>query len=82
MTKTRTVSMRALSGVQLPAVSGPLDMFAKTNVQARRKVYRLLLIASWPPAGGGRPALNETGGSAAVGQHGESARSEVRAASG
>jgi len=74
--------MRALSGVQLPDVSGPLDLFAEANVQARREVYRLLLVASWPPGGGGRPALNETGGSPAVGQHGASAGNEVRALSG
>jgi transcriptional regulator GlxA family with amidase domain len=46
MTKTRTVAMLALPGVQLLDVSGPLDVFAEANVQARREVYRLLLVAS------------------------------------
>jgi transcriptional regulator GlxA family with amidase domain len=46
MTKTRTVAILALPGVQLLDVSGPLDVFAEANVQARREVYRLLLVAS------------------------------------
>jgi transcriptional regulator GlxA family with amidase domain len=46
MTKTRTVAILALPGVQLLDVSGPLDVFAEANVQARREVYRLVLVAS------------------------------------
>jgi len=46
MTKTRTVAILALPGVQLLDASGPLDVFAEANVQARREVYRLLLVAS------------------------------------
>ena len=46
MTKTGTVAILALPGVQLLDVSGPLDVFAETNVQARREVYRLLLVAT------------------------------------
>jgi transcriptional regulator GlxA family with amidase domain len=46
MRRTRTVAILALPGVQLLDVSGPLDVFAEANVQARREVYRLLLIAS------------------------------------
>jgi transcriptional regulator GlxA family with amidase domain len=46
MPKARTVAVLALPGVQLLDVSGPLDVFAEANVQARREVYRLLLIAS------------------------------------
>jgi transcriptional regulator GlxA family with amidase domain len=46
MTKTRTVAILALPGVQLLDVSGPLDVFAEANIQARREVYRLLVIAS------------------------------------
>jgi len=45
MTKTRTVAILALPGVQLLDVSGPLDVFAEANVQARRDVYRLLVVA-------------------------------------
>jgi transcriptional regulator GlxA family with amidase domain len=46
MTKTGTVAILAPPGVQLLDVSGPLDVFAETNVQARREVYRLLLVAT------------------------------------
>jgi transcriptional regulator GlxA family with amidase domain len=46
MAKTRTVAILALPGVQLLDVSGPLDVFAEANVQARREVYRLLVVAS------------------------------------
>jgi transcriptional regulator GlxA family with amidase domain len=46
MTNTRTVAILALPGVQLLDVSGPLDVFAEANVQARRELYRLLLVAS------------------------------------
>ena len=46
MTKSRTVAILALPGVQLLDVSGPLDVFAEANVQTRREVYRLLIVAS------------------------------------
>jgi transcriptional regulator GlxA family with amidase domain len=46
MAKTRTIALLALPGVQLLDVSGPLDVFAEANAQARREVYRLLLVAS------------------------------------
>ena len=46
MTNTRTFAILALPGVQLLDVSGPLDVFAEANVQARRELYRLLLVAS------------------------------------
>jgi transcriptional regulator GlxA family with amidase domain len=46
MTKARTVAILALPGVQLLDVSGPLDVFAEANAQARREVYRLRLVAS------------------------------------
>jgi transcriptional regulator GlxA family with amidase domain len=46
MTKPRTVAILALPGVQLLDVSGPLDVFAEANVQARREVYRPFVIAS------------------------------------
>jgi len=48
VTKTRTVVILALPGVQLLDVSGPTDVFAEANVQARQEAYRLLLIASQP----------------------------------
>jgi transcriptional regulator GlxA family with amidase domain len=34
-----------MPGVQLLDVSGPLDVFAEANVQARKDVYRLLIVA-------------------------------------
>src|ERR1700688_3458602 len=46
MTRSRTVAILALPGVQLLDVSGPLDVFAEANVQARREEYRLLIVAS------------------------------------
>jgi transcriptional regulator GlxA family with amidase domain len=46
MMKSRIVAILALPGVQLLDVSGPLDVFAEANAQARREAYRLLLIAS------------------------------------
>ena len=46
MARTRTVAILALPGVQLLDVSGPLDVFAEANAQARREAYRLLLVAS------------------------------------
>jgi transcriptional regulator GlxA family with amidase domain len=45
---TRTIAILATPGVQLLDVSGPLDVFAEANVQARRDAYRLRLIASTP----------------------------------
>src|SRR5580700_2847688 len=44
MTKTGTVAILAPPGVQLLDVSGPLDVFAEANVQARREVYRLIIV--------------------------------------
>lgn len=40
----RTVAILAMPGVQLLDVSGPLDVFAEANVQARRDLYRLQVI--------------------------------------
>jgi transcriptional regulator GlxA family with amidase domain len=48
VTKTRTIAILALPGVQLLDVSGPMDVFAEANVQARRDAYRLLLVATRP----------------------------------
>jgi transcriptional regulator GlxA family with amidase domain len=44
----RTVAILALPGVQLLDVSGPLDVFAEANVQARAEAYRLHVIGSRP----------------------------------
>jgi transcriptional regulator GlxA family with amidase domain len=41
----RTIAIVAMPGVQLLDVSGPLDVFAEANVQARKDVYRLLIVA-------------------------------------
>jgi transcriptional regulator GlxA family with amidase domain len=41
----RTIAVLAMPGVQLLDVSGPLDVFAEANVQARKDVYRLLVVA-------------------------------------
>jgi transcriptional regulator GlxA family with amidase domain len=41
----RTIAVVAMPGVQLLDVSGPLDVFAEANMQARRDVYRLLIVA-------------------------------------
>jgi transcriptional regulator GlxA family with amidase domain len=46
--KVKTIVVLALPGVQLLDVSGPLDVFAEANVQARREVYRLLVAACGP----------------------------------
>ena len=43
--KPRIIAIVAMPGVQLLDVSGPLDVFAEANVQARREVYRLLIVA-------------------------------------
>jgi transcriptional regulator GlxA family with amidase domain len=40
------IAMLAMPGVQLLDVSGPLDVFAEANVQARGQVYRLLVVAA------------------------------------
>jgi len=50
MPNTRTIAILAMPGVQLLDVSGPLDVFAEANVQARAEVYRLRVIASQPGA--------------------------------
>jgi transcriptional regulator GlxA family with amidase domain len=44
----RTVAILAMPGVQLLDVSGPLDVFAEANQQARREAYRLRVVASAP----------------------------------
>ena len=44
MKQTKTIAILALPGVQLLDVSGPLDVFAEANVQARREIYRLLIV--------------------------------------
>src|SRR5258708_8696391 len=41
----RTIAVLAMPGVQLLDVSGPLDVFAEANVQARKDAYRLLVVA-------------------------------------
>jgi len=41
----RTIAVLAMPGVQLLDVSGPLDVFAEANVQARKDAYRLLIVA-------------------------------------
>ncbi len=48
MTKTRSVAILALPGVQLLDVSGPMDVFAEANVQAGRDAYRPFLVATRP----------------------------------
>ncbi|MGJ7531360.1 GlxA family transcriptional regulator [Variovorax sp. GB1P17] len=45
---TKTIAILAMPGAQLLDVSGPLDVFAEANVQARTEAYRLLVIASRP----------------------------------
>lgn len=45
---TRTVAIYAMPGVQLLDVSGPLDVFAEANIQARTVAYRLIVAASAP----------------------------------
>ena len=45
-TKTRTIIILAMPGVQLLDVSGPLDVFAEANVQAGSNFYRLHVVAS------------------------------------
>src|ERR1700674_1657689 len=45
MKSLRTVAIVAPPGVQLLDVSGPLDVFAEANVQARKEFYRPLIVA-------------------------------------
>jgi transcriptional regulator GlxA family with amidase domain len=45
MTVLRTIAMVAMPGVQLLDVSGPLDVFAEANVQARTHTYKPLIVA-------------------------------------
>jgi transcriptional regulator GlxA family with amidase domain len=45
MKSIKTVAIVAMPGVQLLDVSGPLDVFAEANVQMRKEVYRLLVVA-------------------------------------
>jgi transcriptional regulator GlxA family with amidase domain len=45
MKEPSTIAIVAMPGVQLLDVSGPLDVFAEANVQARKEVYRLLIVA-------------------------------------
>jgi transcriptional regulator GlxA family with amidase domain len=45
MKEPRTIAIVAMPGVQLLDVSGPLDVFAEANAQARKDVYRLLVVA-------------------------------------
>ncbi|ARP94173.1 GlxA family transcriptional regulator [Bordetella genomosp. 13] len=44
----RTIAILALPGVQLLDVSGPLDVFAQANIEARREVYALQVVACEP----------------------------------
>lgn len=46
--KAKTIAIMALPGVQLLDVSGPLDVFAEANVQAKYEAYRLLVVAGEP----------------------------------
>jgi transcriptional regulator GlxA family with amidase domain len=45
MKEPKTIAIVAMPGVQLLDVSGPLDVFAEANVQARKDVYRPLVVA-------------------------------------
>jgi len=45
MKVARAIAIVAMPGVQLLDVSGPLDVFAEANVQARKDIYRLLIVA-------------------------------------
>ncbi|MDQ0085172.1 transcriptional regulator GlxA family with amidase domain [Variovorax boronicumulans] len=46
MKAPKTVAILAMPGVQLLDVSGPLDVFAEANLQARSQAYRLQVIAT------------------------------------
>ncbi|HEX7911892.1 MAG TPA: GlxA family transcriptional regulator [Paraburkholderia sp.] len=43
---SRIIAIFALPGVQLLDVSGPLDVFAQANIEARKEFYALRIIAS------------------------------------
>jgi transcriptional regulator GlxA family with amidase domain len=45
MKSPRIIAIVATPGVQLLDVSGPLDVFAEANVQARKDLYRPLIVA-------------------------------------
>jgi transcriptional regulator GlxA family with amidase domain len=45
MKEPRVIAIVAMPGVQLLDVSGPLDVFAEANVQAKKNAYRLLIVA-------------------------------------
>src|ERR1700737_2815362 len=45
MKEPKPIAIVAMPGVQLLDVSGPLDVFAEANVQARTDAYRLLIVA-------------------------------------
>jgi transcriptional regulator GlxA family with amidase domain len=49
-TRTRTVAIYAMPGVQLLDVSGPLDVFAEANLQAGAAIYRMLVVTRAPGA--------------------------------
>lgn len=44
MKQAKTIAILAMPGVQLLDVSGPLDVFAEANAQARREAYRLIVV--------------------------------------
>jgi transcriptional regulator GlxA family with amidase domain len=46
VTAVKTIAILAPPGVQLLDVSGPLDVFAEANAQARKAVYRLLVVGT------------------------------------
>jgi transcriptional regulator GlxA family with amidase domain len=46
MKAPKTIAILAMPGVQLLDVSGPLDVFAEANQQARSQAYRLQVIAT------------------------------------
>ncbi|HXA43858.1 MAG TPA: GlxA family transcriptional regulator [Candidatus Angelobacter sp.] len=48
MPKPKTIAIVAVPNVQMLDVSGPLDVFAEANVQARKEVYKLLVVATVP----------------------------------
>ncbi|WNO07597.1 GlxA family transcriptional regulator [Teredinibacter sp. KSP-S5-2] len=46
--KTKSIVIAAVQGVQLLDVSGPLDVFAEANIQAKYQAYRLLIASHGP----------------------------------
>src|SRR5262245_53278657 len=46
MTKTRSIAILAVPGVQLLDVAGPLDVFAEANARSGQALYRPVLLAS------------------------------------